>query len=88
MVRGHFASQAGAAIKGGGLEQPGMSGAKRQRLPFPQPFIVSHRSTPSRLPCGSLRSALTGPLRGASNPFLLRGNGRLVVGLNFFRLPS
>jgi hypothetical protein len=30
---------------------------------------ISHRGHPSRLPCGSLRSALTGPDRDAGNSF-------------------
>jgi hypothetical protein len=42
------------------------------------PFYFRHRGHPSRLPYGSLRSALTGPVRDANFP-LTRGNGRFCT---------
>src|SRR5579864_4703119 len=46
-----------------------------------------HHGHPSRLPCGSLRSALTGPGRVA-NDLLIGENGRLYSGIvRWTRLP-
>lgn len=39
---------------------------------IPSSSFVSHRRHPSRLPFGSLRSALTGPGADANGPFLGR----------------
>ena len=40
--------------------------------------IISRRRHPSRLPCGSLRSAWTGP-GGDAGGFLIRENGSLQI---------
>ncbi len=53
-------SEAAAIVRTGGISKSGFAS-----LPFAVQQILQHRGQPSRLPFGSLREALTGPVRDA-----------------------